>query len=228
MEFQFFGTDNSYLFSLRISNHISQLLLPHFTKSSYERAFSSPISDFIIEHQHIAQITSSIRSELEELLKLFTSESETMKAIETLSEKTVLQRRLLLDLRNPLHMTLLQVHNIYEKLNEAASQGIDLRVFIVPDLSSMDFHLLKFIKDASATIDLVQLRQGLKLEYDRIVALPILTAELLEVIKQDAEKIIAPGVLEQLISRLANWELLEVEQSSSTVRASIKLILIRL
>jgi len=228
MEFQFFGTGNSYLFSLRTSDHISQLLLPHFTKSSYGSAFSSPTSDFTIEHQHIAQITSSIRSELEELLKLITSEPETMEAIETLSETTVLQRRLLLDLRNPLHMTLLRVHNIFEKLNEAASQGIDLRVFIIPDLSSMDFHLLKVIKDTSATLDLVQLRQALKLEYGRIVALPILTAELLETIKQDTEEIITPGVLEQLVSRLANWKLLEVEQRSGTVRASIKLILIRL
>ena len=226
MELQFFGADGEYWLSLRSTDRVYQLLLAYFAKSPYDTAFSAPEKDFSVEHQHISLITSSLRSKVEKLVQQVGSRPA--KELEGSSEVTILGRRLLLDLRDPTHMDLLRLHNLLEKLDEAENRGIDLRIFVVPDLSSMDFHLLKVFKAASGTLDMAQLGEALRLEYDRMLSLSILTAELRETMRQDAQEILRPTPLEQRVSRLGKWGLLDVDQGLGALRASAKLRLIHL
>jgi hypothetical protein len=228
MEIQFFGAGDEYWLSLRPADPVYQILLDHFARSPYRTAFSKPKEDFSVEHQYISLISAGLRSEIEELVEQVGSTPEPAEALDAFSEATILERQLFLDLRDPTHMTLLRLHKFLEKLVEAESRGFDPRVFVVPELSAMDFHLLKVVRAAASALDMAQLREALRLEYDRMLGLTILTAELRETMWKDAQEIVRATALEQRLSRLGDWGLLRVEQGGGIVCASAKLRLIRL
>lgn len=228
MELQFFDQNGQHCLTLRQVDPLYPSLVRSFVNTPYHQAFLNPKEDFHIVHKHLPVVLANLRHELEVQRDHIGAELAPDILGDSLSEVTILEEPLLLYLRDPLHAQLLRLNKMFLHLNQVEKMGRDVQVLIVPDLSSIEYHILRILKNARDGLQVTNLHHMLEDEYKRLAATEILTHELQESMEKDLQEIQQTSVLERLLIRLQQWQLLQNDVKGQTVVGTAKLFRIRL
>jgi hypothetical protein len=203
-------------------------LLRYVENTPYYPLLASLEKDFEITHNDLSTILDYAVSDIKHLKDEFRTLPQLDAPRDQLIEVTILDEKLMLAVRLPLHTQLLQLHYLYLGIRKAYDNGCDLTVFLVPALTSLQFRILNLLQDTSEGLDTDHLQDALIEEYQRLSHMEIVTEELKQQFDQDLAKLNREGTIAESIILLQKWDLVYEDVGGRRIVATNKLRFIQL
>jgi len=184
--------------------------------------------DFWVAHNDLSAILDCAATDIKHLREELRAAPQFDAPRDQLIEVPILGEKLLLAVRFPLHAQLLQLRYLYVDIRKASEDNCDLLIFLVPPLTSIQFRMLKLLKEAQDGLAIEHLQDALTQEYQRLSHLEIVTEELRQQFNHDVANLSREGAITESIVLLLKWDLLQEDIKERRLVATKKLRLIQL
>lgn len=228
MELQVFSSKGEICLKTEPHSFLYDQLLRYVEGTPYYPLLVSLEKDFQVAHSDLSALLDRVAADIKHLREELRALPQFDAPRDQLIELMILGEKLLLAVRFPPHAQLLQLHYFYLDIRKASEDNCDLLIFLIPALTSIQFRMLKLLKDATDGLDIEHLQAVLNREYQRLSGMEIVTEEIKQRFNQDVADLNREGAIAESIAVLLKWDLLHEDVMRRRIVATRKLRLIQL